>query len=344
MAAAEVYIDRANTCFRVMNKAYLYLLLAALVGLCPVHAKNSEVADVVHVSLNHKNISGPQKFVALAPPSDKDIFKPCGRMGLTSLEDTKDNQRWFVLNIPICITGAKRVKGSSYKAATVVPELTVKVYLIYRSKDSKRDKKDPAVKEPESEAAKFRLVEKEITYVDIPLKKGSKKEKSADVGYVEMSVGLFIPQTVATLMTGDENPEKTTSSADLTIAGYAIEPSVKGSPCKAVGDPIVSATPDRRANDKLFDPTLEKRLKGIDWWKSKAKEHFPVPPDVRLLCISETPFAPFYGSFYPATRPLYGEPAASGSSSSDSSSGSDGSTPTSATDTPVQPEIPVGTN
>lgn len=309
-----------------MNKPLIYLVLSALVGLCPLYAKPAEVATHVNVSLNHRSISGPQRFTPLRPlfsglnKKDRvdEIFKEAKVPPLSSLKDYKDN-RWFVFSIPVCISASKRESANVTKAATLVPELSFKVYLLYKPKTSKADASE--AKGEKSDAAKYRLLEKEITYVDIPLDRGVvKKEGSRDAGYAEMSIGLFIPQTVANVMMGDDDPSKAGSGNDLQVAAFAIEPKFKGSVCKEVGVAGVSYSKGKRPFDYIADKSLERILmpsssssKKSNWWDAdgKVKGHFPVPTAARLLCISETPYAPFYGEAYPATKPLYGEPESS---------------------------------
>lgn len=302
----------------IMNRTSLFLFLAACVGLCPLHAKTAEEANMVKVSLNHKNIVGSQRFSMLGPISSASYFKDVDkRMALTSLKDT--DKRWFVYNIPICISAIKKVSSKTYKAATVVPELTVKVYLLYSSKNNKNSDSAKADKSADASVAKWRLLEKEITYVDIPLEhSGTKKEGSREAGYAEMSVGVFIPQTVATLMSGDDDPGKILNGSDLQIAAFAIVPKFNGEECKEVGVAGVTYSKAKRPFDYVCDATFERRISSSskNWWQSDSiKSHFTAPEGVRLYCISETPYAPFYGTMYPATKPLYGEPVSSDGSS-----------------------------
>ena len=316
MPRSGVYIDRANTRLVVMNKSLSFLFLSALLCLCPLQAKEAVVATHVKASLNHKNISGPQRFSALPQVTGSpDYFKSCSKLGLSSLKDFKDS-RWFVFNIPVVITGYGRMEGGKTEAATIIPELTFKVYLLYKPKESK-GKKDGAETKDDSKAAEYRILEKEITYVDIPLERGTlkkDKEKNTDVGYAEMSVGVFIPQAVACMMMGDEDPSKVTSGNDLKIAAFAVIPSVKGKECKAVSVAGVSyGSKSKQEFGYIADKDLSRRFSSssLNWWDDKARERYGAPSrGERLMCISETPYAPFYNGMYPATRPLYGEPTA----------------------------------
>lgn len=305
-----------------MNKSLFYLLFAALVALSPVHAKPSRTASIVKASLNHRNISGTQKFASLSAPT-LDTLMVNKSFAISSKNDYKD-KAWFVYNIPICITGQERGKEGKKAAATLVDELKVKVYMIYTSKSLKsKDEKSSSSSSSSSGTSQikgYRLVEKEITYVNIPMDKNPKKENGggSEVGYVEMCVGIFIPQTVATQMTGEEDPNKATNNSDLTIVAFAIEPSFGGRACKRVDVPsvIIKGSSEKEKNDNAFswalksgiDPEVSKGLNSGTWWKGRVKEHF-IPSEVEVMCISETPFAPYYASMYPATKPLYGSPA-----------------------------------
>lgn len=302
-----------------MNKSLIYLLITALVSLGTVHAKPSRVADSgVKVSLNHKSITGTQKFASLNAPT-LDALAVNKMLALSSKNDYK-NMGWFVYNIPICITAQMRDKDKTKKPATLIEELKIKVYLIYTTKNLKD--KDKKGNHDESKILGYRLMEKEITYVNIPMDKISKKEvggkDAGDTGYVEMSVGLFLPQASATRITGEEDPGKATNSSDLTIVAYAIEPTFKDTACKhvSVSTATLVGKTDREKTDNAqswslrsgIDPDMSKALNSGAWWKEKGRAHL-IPSDVEILCISETPFAPFYATMYPATKPLYGSPS-----------------------------------
>lgn len=287
-----------------MKKLYLYLLLAALVGLCPVFAKPGVVLpDTVRVSLNHKNISGAQRFVLMGPMPDNNCFKGLDkRYIMSSIKDS--DKRWFVFNVPISVAAAAKQNGKSV-AATIVPELTVKVYLLYRPRSSKAEASDQG-KNTSEEASKYRLLEKKITYVDIPLNSNAMRQNGKEYGYVEMSVGVFIPLSVAMVMNGDSDPNKVASGNSLQVAAFAIEAEVDGTACKPVPG-TESSTGKQRPTD-YADAAFEKMLSskgGSKWWTSGT---VLTQKDARLYCISETPYAPFYGTVYPATKPLYGAP------------------------------------
>lgn len=311
MAAAEVYIGRANTCFMNMKKTTLFLMIAGLVGLTPLQAKPARVATDVQVYLNHTNISGSQRFSELPPVAGEDYFKKYKREALTSLSQWSDNTRWLVYNIPICVNGTMRTRSSKSesesKPATVIPELTVTVTMLYsrRAKESS-DKKSSSKKSPD-----YYVINKKITYVDIPLERDkTKRDKNGnEYGYAEMSVGVFVPQTVVTIMGGDNDPTKVLKGSDLKIEGFAINAEYKGNRISGSEPTIVGEkfTKTKPAYSYLTS-TATSKLDAEHWASPSELKKYGVQDGVRLFCISETPYAPFYGTMYPATKPLYGEP------------------------------------
>ena len=126
------------------------------------------------------------------------------------------------------------------------------------------------------------LLSTKMTYVDIPLDKSGKGE---------FEVAAFISPADAQKMVGEKD------KPDLAgrLQAFAVEVEFNGNNCVKRGtEPFA-----------IFDGSLKRSLGDSGrWWKKNGKTN-----GARLQCISETPYAPFYGSRYPATRPIYG-PAA----------------------------------
>lgn len=294
-----------------MNKTLIYLFCAALVGLIPAQAKQANEAveaTSVHVSVNQGKASSTLVASPLYLPVDvqKNIFRDM-KNGTPLKQD--DKAAWHVVNIPIVITGRGKSKDGDKEPGNYVSELTVTAYLLYRAP---KDKTIESTSKADGEAKKFCLVEKTITYVNIPLDtKSGKRESNQPVGYNEMSVALFFPRAEAYKITGSEQAADEMVKPDRFV-GYAIEATYKGTHCPEAKVDKSSPGQGATLTSKLFDSKLKREIGSATWWKGRTREHFR-PTEVQPLCISETPFAPFYGSYYPATKPLYGAPELPGS-------------------------------
>lgn len=146
------------------------------------------------------------------------------------------------------------------------------------------------------------LISREITYTEIPVSGGGSKPAEG-----KFNAGFFISPM---------NAELINEKGDITarLAGVAVEATFQGAPCNDTEkEPAV-----------VLDSTCD-ALSG-KWWTKSAEN----PKNIKLHSIAETPFAPYYSSLFPPTKPLYGG-SDSGSSSSSGTSTS-GLTDTSATD------------
>ncbi len=129
------------------------------------------------------------------------------------------------------------------------------------------------------------MLDKEITYVEIPLQGGKS----------DINAGVFISPANASKILGD--PSKIDFSNKL--AAVAVEASFKGASC--INTEVEPAV--------VLSHELNSKLNGA-WWKKNANNK----TGAVLNAISETPFAPFYGTLFPATKPLYGDADGAGSS------------------------------
>lgn len=292
-----VYKDNTHLNFCTMKNLLFPFAVAAFCGLPAAFGLN---ADNARVSLDVQN-GGDLRVESVVPMT---IFG--GKEAKQSRGDKTTT--WQYVTIPVKVEA--KCKGD--RTPNFVDELKVHVYAVFGSDKGA----DPI------------MLDKEITYVDIPVnaKSGGKLSEG------KMNVGVFIsPANASKIMNSNSKIEL----GDKLIA-VAVEASFHDSPCiDTSSDPSF-----------VVDSKFKQKLTGA-WWKkaSNAKNK----QGAELSAISETPFAPFYAPVFPPTKPLYG--SATGSSSSytpsssteDDASSSDSSattTDSTATDT----EAPVTTS
>ena len=322
----EVYIDRANACIMIMKKLSLYLLFVSVLGISPLHGAEKWAADASDVRVNLSLEDARPEIKAVPIQVDKVLLQDKRITDL--MKNAKSvfkpvKQDWYVVNIPIEIKALgrkenKKTGKSELCPARYVDELKIKAYVLVENGKSKKDS------EPKGED--YFLLEKELTYVDIPMESVAKKggdgfTESDGAGYAKMSVGLFISPAAA--MKLSDTPDK--ADAKFKVVAVAIAPTFKGSPCRTI-----PKDPKKAPMDFVSDQKLYRLLKtSTQWWKGATASHF-VKTSTQLLSIAETPFAPYYACWYPALKPMYGEaPAASSSSSSAAAAEDDDSSTTS---------------
>jgi len=204
------------------------------------------------------------------------------------------NPAWHFVRIPYSLQG----KSRGDKTPLYVDELKVHAYLVFAvGKDGE----------------KLILVDKEITYVNIPLSpKGDVSENK------NVQAAVFISPSDAARICGSGSSKVEKVDLGGKLAAVAVEFKFKDADC---GKPEADA-------DVLVNKKMKNKLKK-GWWKKEDKAGI----GVQLRAISETPFAPFYAPAFPATSPMYGEASGSSYTSSSSSSGSmSGYTPAAATE------------
>lgn len=266
-----------------MKRFFLPLAVAALCGLPKAAAVS---ADQAEAELTLK-------------ASDAKVEQVSPRAEYFATKDTAKaiSPAWHVVRIPYTLRG--KVRGD--KQALFVDELKVHAYLVFAvGKDGE----------------KLILVDKEITYVDIPLNPKGEVSENKNV-----QAAVFISPSDAVRICADD--ARKADKADLSgkLAAVAVDFSFKGENCNK------SDTP----NDVLVDKKMKNRLKK-GWWKKEDKAGI----GVQLRAISETPFAPFYAPAFPATDPMYGPSGSSrpaAPSPYSTTTGTDGYTPSSATTT-----------
>ena len=263
-----------------MKRFFLPIAVAALCGL-PEAAAIS--ADYAQAELTLK-------------ANDAQVEQVVPRTEYFATKDTAKNinPAWHFVRIPYSLQG----KSRGDKTPLYVDELKVHAYLVFAvGKDGE----------------KLILVDKEITYVNIPLSpKGDVSENK------NVQAAVFISPSDAARICGSGSSKVEKVDLGGKLAAVAVEFKFKDADC---GKPEADA-------DVLVNKKMKNKLKK-GWWKKEDKAGI----GVQLRAISETPFAPFYAPAVPATSPMYGEASGSSYTSSSSSSGSmSGYTPAAATE------------
>lgn len=268
-----------------MKRFFLPLAVAAFCGLPQAAATG---ADFAEAELTLK-------------ASDAKVEQISPRTEYFGTKDTAKgiSPAWHVVRLPYTLRG----KSRGDKKPLFVDELKVHAYLVFAvGKDGE----------------KIIMVDKEITYVDIPLSPKADMSENRNV-----QAAVFISPADALRICADD--ARKADKADLSgkLAAVAVEFSFKGESCTA----------KEADSDVLVDKKMKNRLKK-GWWKKEDKAGI----GVQLRAISETPFAPFYAPAFPATSPMYGEAGGSSAAASPyapvtSTTDMGGYTPASATET-----------
>lgn len=271
-----------------MKKLIWPLAVAAVLGAPVANAASAEHARVT------LDLKAPDAKVERVAPPAGGIFASKERVKPGSIEAGS----WYFVRIPLKVEG----KGKASEPITFVDELKVHVYLVFMGES----------------ADDLTMVEREITYTEIPVTPGAGDKPSEGT----LTAAAFISPSNAAKICG------TKGKVDLTghhLGAVAVEATFGGSNC---------------LNPKE-DPSLivENKLKGKlsnGWWKKKSA---PNKKGVVICSIAETPFAPYYAALSGApTVPMYGSSAASAagsSSASDTSSTDAGSDSGYAKDTAI---------
>ena len=262
-----------------MKRFFLPLAVAAFCGLPQAAAVS---ADSAEAELMLK--PGEAKIEQVSPRAEYFATKETAKA---------ISPAWHMVRIPYTLRG----KARGDQQPLFVDELKVHAYLVFSvGKDGEE----------------IMMVDKEITYVDIPLSPRSDVSENKNV-----QAAVFISPSDAVRICADD--AKKADKADLSgkLAAVAVEFSFKGENCNKSDAPC----------DVVVDKKMKNRLKK-QWWKKEYKGKIVVTP----RAISETPFAPFYAPAFPATKPMYGEAgAAPAPSSYTTTTDMGGYTPSSAT-------------
>lgn len=240
-----------------MKRFFLPMSVAALCGLSQAAATS---ADYAQAELTLK-------------PADAQVEQIVPRTEYFATKDSAKsiNPAWHYVRIPYSLQGKCR---DAEQIPMYVDELKVHAYLVFSvGKDGE----------------KLILLDKEITYVNIPLsgKPGLGENKN-------VQAAVFISPSDAARICG--NGSTRVEKVDLAgkLAAVAVEFQFKGADC---------VKPETEV-DVVVNKKMKNRLKK-GWWKKEDKAGI----GVQLKAISETPFAPFYAPAFPPTSPLYGSSA-----------------------------------
>lgn len=268
-----------------MKKTFLKCAVVALLSsMSSVYAVD---ADMVRVNLD-KELRKDIRVESKAPG------------GFGAKKGETGTIAWQYVAVPIEVIGG--VKGSKKTAPDFVNELTLRVYLLFRG-----EKKGSYV-----------MLDKEVTYVDIPLsesKEASKPAKGVMYG------GVFIsPRSARRLVEGLKKLDNEASGSSKEVRLGADEGSLE----KYLVGVAIDVTRDGMnvmdANDKtsqppfhMLRPDVAAEFKGKKWWLSSKGT--VIPAGVALSAINETPFALDYAPLFPPVRPLVANVAGEASAS-----------------------------
>lgn len=241
-----------------MKRISLLLTVAALCGLNQASAVS---ADYAQAELKLK-ASGAQ-VEQVVPRAEYFVTKDTNKAV---------NPAWHYVRIPYALEGKCR---DASKLPLYVDELKVHVYLVFAA---------------DKEGKKLTMLDKEITYVNIPL---TQKVDSSENKNVQAAV--FISPSDAARICADESSKVDKVDLKDRLAAVAVEFKFKDASC---------LKPDTEQS-VLVNKKLKSRLTA-QWWTKEDKKGV----GARLCSIAETPFAPFYAPTFPPTSPMYGSTAA----------------------------------
>jgi hypothetical protein len=259
-----------------------FLLPVVVAALCGSAQAASSSADYAQAELTMK-------------PNEVQVEQVAPRPEYFATKDSAKaiNPAWHFVRIPYSLLGRCR---DADKTPLYVDELKVHAYLLFTVPGKNDDK--------------IILLDKEITYVNIPLSPKGKEGENKNV-----QAAVFISPSDAARICGEGTSKVERVDLNGKLSAVAVEFRFKDADC-------VKAETDTHV---VLDKKMKSRLK-TGWWKKETKSDL----GVQLRAISDTPFAPFYAPAFPATSPMYG--AAAPASASSSFGGTTGYTPSSATD------------
>lgn len=251
------------------NNLIWSLAVAAVLGAPAAHAATAEHARVT------LDLKAPDaKVERVTPPSGMFALKE--RVKPSNAEAAS----WYFIRIPVKVEG----KGKATEPITFVENIKLHIYVVFMGETTED----------------LTMVEREITYTEIPVTPGQGDKTSEG----KFNAAVFISPSNAAKICGSKG------KVDLTghhLGAIAIEAEMGGSSCLNTKD----------------EPSIiiENKLKGKltnGWWKKKSA---PNKRGAVMCSIAETPFAPYYAELsHVPTVPMYGSAQTSSSSSSSSSS------------------------
>ena len=241
-----------------MKRISLLLTVAALCGLNQASAVS---ADYAQAELKMK-ASGAQ-VEQVVPRAEYFVTKDTNKAV---------NPAWHYVRIPYSLEGKCR---DADKLPLYVDELKVHAYLVFTA---------------DKEGKKLIMLDKEITYVNIPL---SPKTESSENKNVQAAV--FISPSDAARICADGSSKVDKVDLKDRLAAVAVEFKLKDASC---------IKPDTEQS-VLVNKKMKNRLSS-QWWTKEDKKGV----GAKLCSIAETPFAPVYAPTFPPTSPMYGSSVA----------------------------------
>ncbi len=272
------------------------LIRSLIVVLCSGALAFGVDAEKVKISVV-KNLKSLSMHEASPPTGYLNMGKAStSKNRAADLKKVNPNKWWFV-SIPLSAEAASR----GDRVPDFIPELTVDIFLMFRLDDGGSSKFSPTTS--------LVLLKKSIDYVNIPIV--SEKVKGKSIGKGEFNVGAFISPTDVSKLTVREKKKNEGGDGDLSksLIGFAVEVRFEGTLCNDV---------EESPSDYFFDTFVKDKIQTIwpKWWQtSKIGDG----DGIKLLCINETPFAPFYATLFPPTKVLFANTGAAKQESSSSS-------------------------
>lgn len=263
-----------------MKRNLLSLTVAALLSCMPFAASARDTGRAVAAQFDSAVLNAPSKLA----------FAPRGPVSQTECQ-------WQELKIPVRI-GAKKVTGVTGDKVTpnYVPAVTFHVYLLIDAEHAVDKSGKPLDKKKRPI-----MLDKEITYVNIPLKKaqGVRVGESQVDAVANINLGVFLsPYDIHCIVDRDtadfEDPKGAKAQPGIKLLAVAVEAKYHDAACwyrdKAAKSDDIKVASDA----KTWLPE--------NWWKKTGI----ATRGARLMSINETPFASSYYPDYCATQPLYG--------------------------------------
>lgn len=305
-----------------MNRALPYLILASIIGASSLQAANLKwAAEASDVKVKLADVGPNAHPINIASRAGGDF----------------SGKPWGVVNIPIELravgtpiyTGNEDSAKASKLPARYVKELKVTVYALFKKAARAREKKGNS-----ANPLDYYLVQKEMTYVNIPTDKAPRSDDGFDDlkkigggGYAKMNVGLFLPPVSLLKLSGYDDTDEADPKKGAELAAVAVVSTANGLPTRPIQKKAESKLSSNELISAVFDKKLQSEISGKRWWEGNIASKFS-KSDAEVLCISETPFAHEYAKDYPATKPLYGAPEVSGSSTAAKDDNDEGGTST----------------
>lgn len=260
-----------------MKRFFLSLAVAAMCSLNLAHA----IPCATTVEAKFNMAKQEVKFQKIEPLSGGYEFNVRDKKKVTKLS-------WYYLPIRYELTGfVKPSKNNPVPYPLYVDELKVHVYLLfYMGRDDKG-------------GDKYVKLDKEITYVEIPLteyEQGNNKGMNKEVYAAVFLSPMDVIKLSEMMESGNNHSKKYDDAVNVMknqLVAVAVEFMFKGAECS-------NSESKKKLKKGLVAETGNAGRVYDGWWNRGESS------EVKLRAINETPFAPFYSAAFPATASLYG--------------------------------------